>query len=114
MVRIPAHSLQRARKLALQSWVKNKQFPRPYYMELVESCRGKLKERMPNGELDETASNPAVAMMLGGALDIEGALLTHAVDKGTIDISDDGEWLQICIAGGWCVLQLYEREKENG
>jgi hypothetical protein len=114
VVRIPAHSLQRARKLALQSWVKSKQFPKAYYMDLVESFREKLKERIPNGESDDSDSNPAAAMMLGGALDSEGALLTHTLEKGTIDISDDGEWLQICIAGGWCVLQLYERDKQDG
>lgn len=113
MIRIPAHSLDRARKLSLQSWVENKRFPRSYYFGLVESFREKLRQRTPDGELDE-GSNAAVAVMIGGALDSEGALLAHAVAAGTIDITDPNEWLQIIIAGGWCVLQLYERENKDG
>lgn len=113
MIRIPAPFLDRAQKLALQSWVKGKQFPRTYYFNLVDDFREKLKERAPDGALDE-ASNSAVATMIAGALDSEGALLSHAVTEGTIDIQDLIEWLQICIAGGWCVLQLYEREAKDG
>jgi hypothetical protein len=114
VIRIPPHSLDRARKLALQSWVGAKKFPRDYYFGLVDPFREKLKERAPDGTLDEATANAAVAMMLGGALDSEGALLAYAMDKGTVDIEDPNEWLQIIIAGGWCVLQRYEREMNDG
>lgn len=109
-VRIPAHSLDRAQSLALQGWVSRKEFPRDYYFGVLESCREKLEQRA-DGDFDATASQKPLATMIGAALDDEGALLAHAVKKATIEIKGEEEWLQICIAAGWCVIQLYEREK---
>jgi hypothetical protein len=94
----------------LQTWVSRSEFPRDHYFGVLESCREQLKARA-DGDFDQTASNGPLAMMLGGALDDEGALLSHAIEEDTLDFKDELEWAQICIAAGWCLIQLYEREQ---
>jgi hypothetical protein len=62
---------------------------------------------------DEDDPTPDQAVpVIAAALDAEGALLEHCLDKG-YEIPDDAEWWKVCRAGAWVVLQRYQLAVRN-
>jgi hypothetical protein len=111
---VPAHLQEIARQLALRSWVDGRSFPRESYFETIDGGRELLARH--NKDADE--SRHGVVILIAGALDEEGLLLTHMLDKGTYsrDSSEDREarWFRVCLAAAWVVLQAYEKDCKAG
>ncbi len=104
---IPAHLQEISQELALRSWVNNKDFPKGTYFETIDE--GKIiLERHQRGDDDRT---DLLVLALVMALDAEGLLLAHVLEKGTYDLNmEDREmtWFRACQAGAWVILQAYE------
>jgi len=112
-MRIPTHLQSRVKKLALKSWVADKQFPRDHYFESIDTYEERLAGLKTADGYDEATANRSLAVMLGAELNAEGALNEYVVETNTHDVEDDQEWTLICEAAGWCVLQLYERGRKR-
>lgn len=110
-MRVPAHLQEIKERLALQSWVDGKQFPRDAHFESIDAFKGRLGKHQQ--EEDASLLNAKLATMVAGALDVEGYLLTYVIEQGTYPIDDEETWGNICLAAGWVVLQRYERECTN-
>jgi hypothetical protein len=112
-MRIPAHLQQISKQLALRSWVKSSKCARETHFESIDIFKARIFAHQSDGQ-DSSDNDELLVTMIGAALNAEGALLTHALDKGTCDLDGPDQWSKVCLAAGWAVLQNYEHACSNG
>jgi hypothetical protein len=112
-MRIPAHLQQVSEQLALRAWVARSDFPSDTHFESIDIFKERVQKHQPD-EADPEAPDRLIAIMIGAALDAEGALLTEVLSVATFEISDEDEWARCCEAAGWVVLQAYENACSKG
>jgi hypothetical protein len=113
-MRIPPHLQDIKARLALQSFVDGRHFPRKAHFETIDLFKQRLEGPHHADEPNDAPVNPKLAVVIAQALDSEGYLLTHVIEQDTMPIDDEETWGKICLAAGWVVLQRYERECNNG
>lgn len=113
-MRIPPDMQGVANDLRLRELVKSRKFPRDRYYESIELYRDRLTEKHPNPE-DENLAPPlsAVAPLIAGTIASEGLLLAHCLENG-IEVGDEAEFWNKCMAMAWATLQAHERDVNNG
>jgi hypothetical protein len=103
-----------AQSLALRSWVDGRQFPKDAFFETIDTCKTLLASKHKPADGDDPPSDHALAIMLAGTLDEQGQLLAYALERQTVAFKDEQEWLKVCLAAAWVVLQVYEKACKDG
>lgn len=98
-----------AKALRLRDWVRQKNFPREKYFAAIGRFETELRAFTPN---PEPVPTELLVSMIAAAVDAEGALVTHVLEKSASEITQDN-WLEMCQAAGWAILQLYRSEAKK-
>ena len=71
-----------------------------------------LRPHQPSVRASEPCFDEIVPV-IAQVLDSEGALLEHALHHG-YSLQSDSDWLRVCMAGGWTVVQRYAQAVARG
>jgi hypothetical protein len=100
-----------AKTVALRSWIDRKHFPVDDYCQKIDDAREFL---MGTAAADDaTVSDDQIVAMIAMMLDNEGALVAYCLDND-VEITDAENWLKICQAAAWVLLQRYELRVKKG
>lgn len=114
-----------AKACALRSWVDRKHFPIDDYCQKIDDADAFLQgssaaedaattdEHAVAAAEEDTVSNDQLVALIAMLLDNEGALVAYCL-KHEIAIMDKENWLRICEAAAWVLLQRYQLRVKKG
>ena len=107
-IRVPVHLREAATAHTLKGWASRQDLSK--YFHAIDSFENTLAPFMADGH----APNETLVSLLGLILNENDALADHVIEGAGGALNDEKDWLKVCQAASWVILQEYVRRVERG
>lgn len=105
-IRVPVYLRDTAQTMDSKAWFKG--CDKKEYYGLIDEAAARLSKITG----DEAADNESLAIIVSGAVNADESHSGHVLQIAS-EIKSPEDWLKICTATAWVILQAYYKDKDK-